>query len=266
MYVQQTNKTIMTTIAIPNSLHLALNSATNSAVSQAIATLADKYGFDAEEAGRELKLTVSDIKGGKPAKGFKKNGEPKKKRGTTGYLVFSKENREETKAAMEAELASGEKLQPKLVVKRLAELWKELSKDEQAVWNAKAAATNEESASASDDSASDAGSQSAAKKVPVKKIEPPVKAKGKAKAEVKSSDDEKSTTKKRAPNAYLFWANASRAEVKAELQADLDEGDKVKGPDLTKALAAKWKNMTADEQAEWKAKAIEAASDASDSD
>ena len=259
----------MSAIAIPNSLHLALNSATNSAVSQALATLAEKYGFDAEEAGRELKLTVSDIKGGKAAKGFKKNGEPKKKRGTTGYLVFSKENREEVKAAMEAELASGEKLQPKLVVKRLAELWKALSSEEQAEWNAKAAATNEDAASASDDSsdtASQAETSSKTKKaVPVKKIEPPpTKKNGKAKAAPASDDD--APAKKRAPNPYLFWANASRAEVKAELQANLAEGEKVKGPDLTKALAAKWKSMSADEQSEWKAKATEAASDASDSD
>ena len=69
----------MSTIQIPASLQTALNTVTNAAVSQAIAELAEKYGFDAEEAGRDLKIPDVNFKPGKANKGFKKNGEPKKK-------------------------------------------------------------------------------------------------------------------------------------------------------------------------------------------
>ena len=68
----------------------------------------------------------------------KRNGEPKKKRGTTGYLVFCKEMREEVRAEMEAELGDGEKLQAKLVNSELAKRWKELDDAEKTTWNDKA--------------------------------------------------------------------------------------------------------------------------------
>lgn len=255
----------MTTIEIPASLQTALSTVTNAAVSQAIAELAEKYGFDAEEAGRDMKIPEVSFKSGKSKKGFKKNGEPKKKRGTTGYLIFSKEQREEVKKLMEAELGESEKLQPKLVVKRLAELWKQLTGAEQAVWNKKAAEVNAGSSSSEDsnsDVGSDAGSDALekpdSKSVPTKKIEP-TKTKGKAKASIKEKDDSPTETsepkKKRAANAYLYWANAHRAEVKAEMIADLDEGEKLKPTDITKTLASKWKALSDQEKAEWKTKA-----------
>ena len=123
-YVSQTTKAKMSTINIPQSFQTALSQVTNSAVSNAIAQLSERYGFDAEEAGRDLKIPAMDFvagatKGKAKSATTKKNGEPKKKRGTTGYLVFSKEMREEVKAEMEAELGDGEKLQPKLVVSSL---------------------------------------------------------------------------------------------------------------------------------------------------
>ena len=273
--MQSTTIKAMSTIQIPASLQTALTTVTNAAVSQAIAELAEKYGFDAEEAGRDLKIPDVNFKPGKANKGFKKNGEPKKKRGTTGYLIFSKEQREEVKKEMEAELDEGEKLQPKLVVKRLAELWKGLTGDEQAIWNKRAAEANEaaESASATDSgsesAASDAGSETSDKPkaktkaiVPVKKVEKTEKAKGKEKAKPPADDEPK---KKRAANAYLVWANANRAEVKAQMQAQLEEGDKLKPTDVTKQLAANWKALPEDEKAEWKAKA-EAEQSGDDSD
>lgn len=255
----------MSTIQIPASLQTALTTVTNAAVSHAIAELADKYGFDAEEAGRDLKIPDVNFKPGKATKGFKKNGEPKKKRGTTGYLIFSKEQREEVKKEMEAQLDEGEKLQPKLVVKRLAELWKGLTGVEQAVWNKRAAEVNEaaDSASASDSGSessavSDAGSETndkpkskAKATVPVKKVEKSEKAKGKEKAKPTANEE----PKKRAANAYLVWANANRAEVKAQMQDELEEGEKLKPTDVTKQLAANWKALDDAEKAEWKAKA-----------
>lgn len=265
----------MSTIQIPASLQTALVTVTNAAVSQAIAELAEKYGFDAEEAGRDLKIPDVNFKPGKANKGFKKNGDPKKKRGTTGYLIFSKEQREEVKKEMEAELDEGEKLQPKLVVKRLAELWKGLTGDEQAVWNKKAAEANEavESASATDsgsesansDAASDTSDKPKTKTkaiVPVKTVEKTSKAKGKEKAKPPEDEEPK---KKRAANAYLVWANANRAEVKTKMQAQLEEGEKLKPTDVTKQLAANWKALDEAEKAEWKAKA-EAEQSGEDSD
>ena len=255
----------MSTIQIPTSLQTALVTVSNAAVSHAIAQLAEKYVFDAEEAGRDLKIPDVNFKPGKSSKGFKKNGEPKKKRGTTGYLIFSKETREQVKKEMEAELGEGEKLQPKLVVKRLAELWKGLTGDEQAVWNKKATEVNEaaESASATDSgsesAASDAASDTSDKPkskpkaiVPVKKVEKTEKAKGKDKAKSAADDEPK---KKRAANAYLVWANANRAEVKAQMLDELEEGEKLKPTDVTKQLAANWKALSDEVKAEWKAKA-----------
>ena len=260
---------------MPTQIESAIREMCTDAMSQAVAALAEKYGFDAEEAGRDLKIPDVNFKPGKANKGFKKNGEPKKKRGTTGYLIFSKEQREEVKKEMEAELDEGEKLQPKLVVKRLAELWKGLTGDEQAIWNKRAAEANEaaESASATDSgsesAASDAGSETSDKPkaktkaiVPVKKVEKTEKAKGKEKAKPPADDEPK---KKRAANAYLVWANANRAEVKAQMQAQLEEGDKLKPTDVTKQLAANWKALPEDEKAEWKAKA-EAEQSGDDSD
>jgi hypothetical protein len=265
----------MSTIQIPASLQTALVTVTNAAVSHAIAELAEKYGFDAEEAGRDLKIPDVNFKSGKAAKGFKKNGEPKKKRGTTGYLIFSKEQREEVKKEMEAALDEGEKLQPKLVVKRLAELWKGLTGDEQAVWNKRAAQANDaaDSASATDSgseyAASDAGSETSDKPkskskaiVPAKNVEKTEKTKGKEKAKPPADDEPK---KKRAANAYLVWANANRAEVKAKMQAELEEGEKLKPTDVTKQLAANWKALSDGEKAEWKNKA-EAEQSGDDSD
>ena len=62
---------------------------------------------------------------------LKKDGSPKKKRGMTGYLLFSKENR----AAVKEELGD---VKPTEVVTEVAKRWKALSDDEREEWNVKA--------------------------------------------------------------------------------------------------------------------------------
>ena len=139
---------------MPSALDESIRACCVEAVSQAVAALAAKFGFDAEEAERELNLGELKIqrkrgpvakksvtKPEKKAKKATKEADPEKpKKRLTGYLLFSKEMRPEMKAAYEAELEEGEKLQSKTVVAALASAWKALSAEEQAEWKAKAAA------------------------------------------------------------------------------------------------------------------------------
>jgi hypothetical protein len=147
---------------MPSALDESIRACCVEAVAQAVAALAAKYGFDATEAERELNLGEMKIqrKRGpiskksvtkaekKPKKATKEADPEKPKKRLTGYLLFSKENRAEVKAALEEELAEGEKLQSKTVVGALAAAWKALSEEEQAEWKEKAAKPAEESSEA----------------------------------------------------------------------------------------------------------------------
>ena len=64
---------------------------------------------------------------------------PKKKRGPSGYILFSKENREDVKAKL---LVGDEKPKNTEVMKHLAQMWQELDADEKAEWIAKAKESN----------------------------------------------------------------------------------------------------------------------------
>ena len=148
---------------MPAALDESIRACCADAVGQAVAALAAKYGFNAEEAERELNLGEMKIqrkrgpvskksvtKPEKKAKKATKEVDPEKpKKRLTGYLLFSKEMRPEVKAALEEELAEGEKLQSKTVVAALAAAWKELSAEEQAEWKEKAAKPAEEASEAS---------------------------------------------------------------------------------------------------------------------
>ena len=67
----------------------------------------------------------------KSPKKEKVDGEPKKKRGLTGYLLFSKEKRSEVKEEL------GE-VKPTEVVTEVAKRWKALTEEERATWNERA--------------------------------------------------------------------------------------------------------------------------------
>ena len=137
------------TIMMPQEFEQAIRSMCGDAVTQAIATLADKYGFDIDEASRlvnldELKLARK--RGPSPKKDAseksvaktKKTTKPKTKRGPTGYLLFASDIRPAVRTEMEAALDEGEKLKPQDVVREIAARWKALSEEERGEWNTKA--------------------------------------------------------------------------------------------------------------------------------
>ena len=137
------------TIQMPAQFDQAIREVCGQAVNQAVAALAEKYGFDLEEAQRFLDLPSLKLvrkrgpspkkeTGDKKPKAAAKDGEPKAKRPPTGYLLFAGSQRSVTKEAMLAELEEGEKLKPQAVVTELARQWKALSEEEREAWNEQA--------------------------------------------------------------------------------------------------------------------------------
>ena len=76
----------------------------------------------------------------KKDKAAKADAPPKKKRGTTGYLMFASDAR----PGVKEELIEGgnEKPKPTEVITEVAKKWKALSEEEQGVWNEKAKDAN----------------------------------------------------------------------------------------------------------------------------
>ena len=87
-----------------------------------------KIEFDGKNDKKEK---TKKAKKEKSPKGEKADGEPKKKRGLTGYLLFSKEKRPEVKAEL------GE-VKPTEVVTEVAKRWKALTEEERQEWNERA--------------------------------------------------------------------------------------------------------------------------------
>jgi hypothetical protein len=135
-----------TQITIPHSFTDAIKEIANEARFSAVQALAVKYGFDPSEAleflgESEPKLVQKRGSGPKNAKAKPKDAEakPKAKRPPTGYLIFSKENREQTRQDLSLKLGEGEKLKPQLVVKELAARWAALGEEEREAWKEQAA-------------------------------------------------------------------------------------------------------------------------------
>jgi len=142
----------MAAIMMPQSIDTAIKEMCGDAMAQAVLALAEKYGFDADEANRFLDTSGIKIvrkrgpasKEDKPvkskAKAKKETGDdkPKVKRAKTGYLLYADEVRDEVKMTLTAELEDGEKLKPQDVVKAIAIRWKEEDQEERDQWNAKA--------------------------------------------------------------------------------------------------------------------------------
>ena len=147
---KQTKLTMAATIMMPQQIDLAIREMCSDAMSQAVAALADKYGFDLEEANRflaeaDVKIVRKRGPSPKPDKDSKKEAKKeaksktdKPKRGKTGYLLYADEVRAEVKAELLAELSEDEKLKPQDVVKAIAARWKAEDEDVRAEWNAKA--------------------------------------------------------------------------------------------------------------------------------
>ena len=137
------------TIMMPSQIESSIREMCTDAMTQAVAALAEKYGFDAEEANRflaetEVKIVHKRGPSPKKEKTAKKESKPKvdksdkPKRGKTGYLLYADEVRAEVKAELEAELGDDDKLKPQEVVKAIAARWKEEEQVVRDEWNAKA--------------------------------------------------------------------------------------------------------------------------------
>ena len=119
---------------------------------QAAKDLADKFGFDIEEAMKFLKIDdvklvretekksivkkttdKADKKAEKAAKKAAKEAKPK--RPLTGYLTYSKAVRPEVKDALTLALGEGEKLKSSAVVTVIGAKWKALTIGEKTHWN-----------------------------------------------------------------------------------------------------------------------------------
>ena len=144
----------MTTITMPREFDAAVQEIIGQAQAGAVQALAEKYGFDPEEAHSflaeggikvvKMRGPTPKIKATKATKATKKaGGEPKAKRSPTGYLMFSADARPEVKEEMTAALVEGVKLAPQAVVKELATRWKALEVEERAEWNQLAAMQKE---------------------------------------------------------------------------------------------------------------------------
>ena len=249
-----------TTIMMPAAFQGAIQSMCEDAIGQAIKALSEKYGFDSDEARRELKIGKIQVKAATSKGSSKKDSaeKPKSKRGKTGYLLYTGELRPVVKEEMEAELGDGEKLKPQDVVTKLAARWKELSDEEKAEWNQKAKDANSESETSDTEPAAPVEKP---KKETKKAVEKPKKET--KKVEKKTEDAEAKPKKK---NGYLAFSKEMRADVKEALEAELEEGEKLKPQAIIQELAAQWKALSDEEKAEWTAKANTPASSDADSD
>jgi hypothetical protein len=139
------------TIMMPQQIDNAIKEMCGDAMSQAVSVLAEKYGFDVEEANRFLDISTlkvvrkrgsassKDNKSKTSPRTKKDDGDkPKVKRGKTGYLLFADEVRSEIKSELTAELEEGEKLKPQDVVRGIAAKWKAVDQGVRDEWNAKA--------------------------------------------------------------------------------------------------------------------------------
>jgi gluconate kinase len=232
---------------MPTAIQSAIQTMCADAVGQAVRALSEKYNFDLKEAMGTLSLDKLEIKTATKASGKKAvtTDKPKTKRGTTGYLMYTGELRKEVSDEMAKSLADGEKLKPSQVVTELAGRWKALSDDERSEWNDKANAKNaaesdrESVAASSDDE-------------PVKKETKKVVKKETKKVEKKVSEaDASSAPVKKKQSGYIKYCNSIRAEVKAELEAELEEGEKLKPADTMSQLAKRWKALSDEERTEW---------------
>lgn len=246
---------------MPAAIQGAIQSMCEDAIGQAITALSTKYGFDAEEAQRELNLGKIKISASTTKASQKKTPSDKPKRGPTGYLVFSKEMRADVRAELESQLAEDEKLKPQQVVTALAARWKLLSDEEKEEWNskAKAASTSDDEVPAEDKELEKPVEKKATAKEPVEKPT------SKKPVEKKTEKDKGESSKKR-QSGYLLFGKEMRKDIKEALEAELEEGEKLKPQAVVTEIAAQWKALSDEEKEEWNAKAATPQSSDADTD
>ena len=150
---------------MPQQIDSAIKEMCGDAMSQTVTALAEKYGFDVDEANRFLDTSALKIvrkRGPSPKttpepspKGKAKvKSDDKPKRSKTGYLLYADEVRAEVKETLISELEEDEKLKPQDVVKAIAAKWKAVDQSVRDEWNAKAktpVTSDDESKKESDD-------------------------------------------------------------------------------------------------------------------
>ena len=105
-------------------------------VAQRVALLEEKMTLVMEKVG--IEAPTKPTKKGKKEKAVKTDGEPKKKRAVTGYLMFASAMRPEVKVEL---IENGnESPKPTEVITEVAKRWKALDDEERDEWNAKAKA------------------------------------------------------------------------------------------------------------------------------
>ena len=129
-------------------------------VTDSVKLLAEKHGFDFEEAmacldiGNMGNLSTKALGKEKKAKKEKEPKEPKEpkekkekvKRAPTGYMLYSADKRPAVKKALEDALAEGEKLKPQNVLAKLGANWKAEDQAVRDKWNEQAKGAKEDGA------------------------------------------------------------------------------------------------------------------------
>jgi len=161
----------MASMMINSSVERAVLVMVNQEQERIVKVLAEKYGFDEEEAMSSLaaissvekkEVTPRKPKEDKPVKAKpepkgkgkakkEESDEPKAKKAKTGYLLFCDAARASARAKLEREAEERgarddgvvEKVMAKHVVTLLAACWKDLDEEQQAVWKERAQAIKE---------------------------------------------------------------------------------------------------------------------------
>ena len=105
-----------------------------------------------------------------------------------------------------------------------------------------------------------------AEKKDTKKADKKETKKAEKKETKKQTTDSESPPAKKKQNGYLLFGQSIRAEVKADLTAALEEGEKLKGPAVVTEIAARWKALSEEDKAKWNDQANQSGSDDQDSD
>lgn len=270
------------TIMMPAALELSIKSMCDDAVAQAVATLAEKHGFDSEEALRDV--NIGEIKlvrkrGPSPKSEKKLAGKPKKdadakpktKRGATGYQMFMKDERPAAKKHLDETNASDAKVPATAVMTELGARWKALSEEARGVWNTQAKEVKDAASSAASSLTSSLTSSVIASEddEPIKEVEAlseiesdeeaevdPEVAKAAAKAEAKIAA--KAVAKAEAKIANKAGYKYFHKEIAAELAEELavaGDGKKIAGADVAKASAKQWTALDDDKKRVWIEKA-----------
>ena len=84
---------------------------------------------------------------------------------------------------------------------------------------------------------------------------------GPAKAEKPVKKAKDADKPKRAKTGYLLYADSARAEVRASLESELEDGVKLQPKAVVTEIARLWKELEEEEREVWKARAAGVASD-----